>query len=93
MEVRLTSPEDVLEALGPDPERRALEGILLLLVGKGRLSLVRAGQILGLGNREEVVRWYAGRTLPRREPVVEGPGAIEIVHLENLSQEEFDRLD
>jgi hypothetical protein len=52
MDVRLTLPDEMLEALGPNPEREILEGLLLLLVGEGRLSLERAGEVLGLEDRE-----------------------------------------
>lgn len=65
MDVKLTLPDEILEALGPDPEREALEGVLLLLVGEGRLSLKRAGEVLGLENRERAEYWYARRTMSR----------------------------
>ena len=92
MDVKFTLPDEVLEALGPDPEREALEGLLLLLVGEGRLSLERAGEVLGLEDREKAESWYAERTSFRL-----GLGeddhdrSEEPVHLENLSQEELDR--
>ena len=54
MDVKLTLP-DVLEALGSEPAREALKGVLLLLVGESRLPLERAGEILGFGGREEAV--------------------------------------
>ena len=65
MDVKLTLPDEMLEALGPDPEREALEGLLLLLVGDGRLSLERAGEVLGLEDREQAEHWYARRTMSR----------------------------
>jgi hypothetical protein len=90
MDVRLTLPDEILEALGPDPEREALEGLLLLLVGEGRLSLERAGEILGLENREKVERWYAVRVSSRSD--LYDLGLIEEpAHLEDLTQEDLDR--
>lgn len=78
MDVKLTLPGEVLEALGPDPEREALEGVLLLLVREDRLSLEQAGEILGLGGRE-AARWYARRTMPRSTAEANnGPDQIEV---------------
>lgn len=94
MDVKLTLPDEIVEALGRDPEREALEGVLLLLIGEGRISLEKAGEILGFGDREEATRWYAERALPRPKP--EASDAFETeepVFLENLTQEELDRLD
>lgn len=92
MDVKLTLPDEVLEALGSDPEREALEGLLLLLVGEGRLSLERAGEVLGLGDREEAERWFAERTSSRSGLGTYTPGEDEEpVHLEDLTQEELDR--
>ncbi|MGB3635684.1 MAG: hypothetical protein WA982_16735 [Rubrobacteraceae bacterium] len=91
MDVRLTLLDGMLEALGPDPEREALEGLLLLLVGEGRLSLERAGEILGLENREKAEHWYAERVSFRSNidndfGKIEGP-----FHLDDLTQEDLDR--
>jgi hypothetical protein len=92
MDVRLTLPDEVLDALGPNPEREALEGLMLLLVGEGRLDLERAGEVLGLGDREEAMRWYAERTTSRSGLGAGNPNGIEEpVHLEDLTQEELDR--
>lgn len=94
MDVNLTLPDEVLEALGPDPEREVLEGVLLLLVGESRLSLERAGEILGFKDREEAARWYAGRVDVR--PGLKAGPAEEIeepVFLESLTQEELDKLE
>lgn len=91
MDLNLRLPDEVVEALGPEPERGALEGVLLLLVGEGKMTLERAGEILGFGDREEAARWYTGRA-STRSPLE--PGEIgEIVHLEDLTQEELDQLD
>lgn len=92
--MKLTLPAEVMEALGPDPKREALEGVLLLLVGEGRLSLERAGEALGFGDPEEAARWYAERVRARPELEAGDPAWLrEIVFLENLTQEELDRLD
>ncbi len=92
MDVKLTLPDEVLETLGADPEREALEGLLLLLVGEGRLSLERAGEVLGLEDREKSERWYAER-VSSRSGLETGNLALieEPVHLEDLTQEELDR--
>lgn len=92
MDIRLTLPDEVLEALGPNPEREALEGLLLLLVGEGRLGLERASEVLGLEDREEAERWYTERTSFRPGLGENDHDRIEEpVHLEDLSQEELDR--
>lgn len=93
MDVKLTLPDEVVEALGPDVEREALEGILLLLVGEGKLPLERAGEVLGLEDREEAARWYAERASSRLDPTGDTAEIGEIVHLEDLTPEDLDRLD
>lgn len=94
MDLNLHLSDEVVEALGPDPEREALEGVLLLLVREGWMSLERAGEILGFGDREEAARWYAERALPRLKPEAGDTFETEEpVFLENLTQEELDRLD
>jgi len=92
MDVKLTLPDEMLEALGPDPEREILEGLLLLLVGEGRLSLERAGEALGLEDREQAEHWYAERVSSRSilEADISSP-TEEPVHLEDLTQEDLDR--
>lgn len=90
MDVRITLPDEVLKALGSDPEREALEGVLLLLVGEGRMGLDRAGAALGMG-REEAARWYAERA---RRSSGSDPGDISApILLEDLTQEELDGLE
>ena len=94
MDLNLRLPDEVIEALGPEPEREALEGVLLLLVGEGRMPLERAGEVLGFGDREEAARWYAERTSSRADLEPHDPSVVEeIVHLEDLTQEDLDRLD
>ena len=93
MDLNLRLPDEVVEALGPEPEREALEGVLLLLVGEGKMTLKRAGEILGLEDREQAARWYTERTLPRPEPGEDSIETEEPVFLENLTQEELDQLD
>lgn len=94
MDVKLTLPDEVARVLGPDPEREALEGVLLLLVGEGRMPLERAGEILGFGDGEEAACWYAERASWRPEPTAGDPVETEEpVFLENLTQEELNRLD
>ena len=57
MSVNLQLPDEVIEALGPEPEREALEAILLFLVSEDRMSVARAGEILRL-DRLSAIRWY-----------------------------------
>lgn len=68
--------------------------MLLLLVGEGRLSLERAGEILGFKDREEAARWYAGR-VDVRPDLEAGPSEKieEPVFLESLTQGELDKLE
>ncbi len=90
--MKLTLPDEVLKALGPEPEREALEGVLL--VGEGRLSLEWAGAVLGFEDHDEARRWYAQRAHARPESVAEDPAWLdEIIHLEDLTQEELDKPD
>jgi len=64
MDVRVELPAEVVEALGPKPEREVLEGVLLLLVSEGKMSMARAGEILGLEGRISAISWYTGHGLP-----------------------------
>lgn len=61
--IKLTLPDEVLGALGPKPEREVLEGVLLLLVSEGKMSVARAGEVLGLKGRISAIRWYTGHGL------------------------------
>lgn len=64
MDLKIELPVEVMEALGPRPEREVLEGVLLLLVSEGKMSVARAGEILGLEGRLSAIRWYTGHGLP-----------------------------
>lgn len=93
MDMKLTLPDEVLKALGGEPEREVLEGVLLLLVGEGKLTLNRAGGILGFESDEAATRWYAERALSRTDLETVDPGEIllsEVLHLEDLA--ELDRF-
>ena len=57
MSMNLELPEEVIEALGPEPERATLEAVLLFLVSEDKMSLARAGEILDL-DRMSAIRWY-----------------------------------
>lgn len=59
MDVRITLPDEMIEALGDDPEREALEALLLHLVRRERISVGRAGELLGLDKRA-AISWYVG---------------------------------
>ena len=90
----MTLPDEILEALGPAPQREALESLLLLLVDEGRLSLERAGEVLGLENRERAEHWYAERVSSRSSLDTDTSDLIEKpVHLENPTQEDLHNSD
>lgn len=55
--MNLELPGEVVEALGPEPERAALEAVLLFLISEDKMSVARAGEILGL-DRTAAIRWY-----------------------------------
>ena len=57
MSMSLKLPEEVIEALGPEPERATLEAVLLFLISQDKMSVARAGEILNL-DRMSAVRWY-----------------------------------
>jgi len=48
---------EILDALGPEPERAVPEAVLLLLVFEGKMSVARAGELLGL-DRRLAIHWY-----------------------------------
>jgi hypothetical protein len=55
-----------------------IEGVLLLLVSEGKMSVARAGEILGLRGQISAIRWYTGHGLPypdlSKEDVVDDLG-------------------
>ena len=57
MSMNLELPKEVIEALGPQPERAALEAVLLFLISEEKMSVARAGELLGL-DRISAIRWY-----------------------------------
>lgn len=57
MVVELKLPEEAIKALGPEPERKVLEAVLLFLISGGKMSVARAGEILGF-DRTSAIRWY-----------------------------------
>jgi predicted HTH domain antitoxin len=69
MAVKLAFPEELIKALGPNPEREALEAVLLYLISQGRMSTGKAGRLLGL-DRLEAIRWYTdhGFHYPNLQP-------------------------
>lgn len=60
MELSLWLPDELKEVLGPKPERDALEALLAELAFNGRISVVFAGQVLGLTPAESI-EWYTSR--------------------------------
>lgn len=61
LELKLS--EDVVEVLGEEPERQALEALLLYLIQADKVSVAWAGAKLGLG-RQESIRWYTSHGYP-----------------------------
>ncbi len=59
----LKLPEEVIEVLGEEPERQALEALLLYLIQADKVSVAWAGARLGLG-RQESIRWYTSHGYP-----------------------------
>lgn len=64
MYLKLELPAEIVDALGPEPKREVIEGVLLLLVSGGKMSVARAGEIQGLRGRISAIRWYTGHGLP-----------------------------
>jgi hypothetical protein len=56
MSISLELPDEVVSVLGPEPERVALEAVLLFLISEDKMSAARAGEILGL-DRARAIRW------------------------------------
>ena len=63
MDLHLQLPDEVVKALGPEPEREAFEAVLLFLIAENKMSVARVGKILGL-DRLGAVRWYTGHGFP-----------------------------
>jgi hypothetical protein len=63
MSVTLDLPPELVDAFGDELERKAIEGLLLQLVQKQRMSVAKAGEILGLA-RLEAIRWYTSHGHP-----------------------------
>jgi hypothetical protein len=61
MSMHLELPEEVVEALGPEPERAALEAVLLFLISEDKMSVTHAGEILCL-DRISAIRWYTSHS-------------------------------
>ena len=57
MPITLELPPEIIDAYGDDLERKVLKGLLLQLVREERMSVGKAGSLLGL-NRLEAIRWY-----------------------------------
>lgn len=55
MELRI--PDEVAKVLGSDPEREALEALLLQLIREDKVSVAWAGERLGL-DRWQSIDWY-----------------------------------
>ncbi len=71
--MKLELPAEVIDTLGPEPERKVLEAVLLFLVAKDRVSVAYAGEVLGL-DRLSAVRWYTGHGFLLPGSLRGGPG-------------------
>lgn len=60
MQLTLDLPDELAAALGPQPDRGALEAILAEMAFTGTISVAYAGQVLGL-TAGEAIRWYTAR--------------------------------
>lgn len=63
----LRVPKEVVAELGDDPEREALEALLLHLIRTDRVSVAWAGERLGL-DRQGAIRWYTSHGYPYPDP-------------------------
>lgn len=61
--LELKLPEEVVEALGEEPERQAIEALLLHLIQADKVSVAWAGGKLGFG-RMEAIKWYTSHGYP-----------------------------
>ena len=59
----LRVPEEVVAALGDEPEQEALKALLLHLIREEKVSVAWAGERLGI-DRREVIRWYTSYGYP-----------------------------
>lgn len=80
--MKLILPDEVLKALGPEPERTALEAVLLFLVSEDKISVAQAGEILGL-DRMSAVSWYTSHGFYYPD-LSEGDLAEELRHARKL---------
>jgi hypothetical protein len=55
--VNLKLPEEVVEALGPEPERAALEAVPLSLISEDKMPVAQAGGFLR-HYRISAIHWY-----------------------------------
>lgn len=60
MTLQVDLPEELIEALGPSPQREVLESVLVHLVTQGKITVAKAGALLGM-DRKEAIHWYASR--------------------------------
>ncbi len=63
MTLHLELPDEVLALLGNEPQQEVLKSVLLHLIQEKRMTVAKAGEILGLG-RMEAIRWYTSHGYP-----------------------------
>ena len=57
MTLQIDLPDEILMLLGSDPEKEVLESLLLHLIQEERITVARAGELLGL-DRMDALNWY-----------------------------------
>lgn len=60
MTLQVDLPKEVLSALGPEPQQEVLQSVLLYLVQQNKMTVARAGSILGM-DRLSSIRWYTSQ--------------------------------
>lgn len=76
MRLNLDLPPEAIEALGSDPERGALEAVLLFLVDEGKMSVACAGEMLGLEDGPAAACWYDSRGSGLGSSLLPAPEAV-----------------
>lgn len=57
MTLQIDLPDEILALLGNDPKKEVLESLLLHLIQEQRITVARAGELLGL-DRMDTISWY-----------------------------------
>ncbi|MBV9280337.1 MAG: hypothetical protein JOZ41_09685 [Chloroflexi bacterium] len=63
MRIQVDLPDELAKLLDPNPSRAVCEAVLLQLAHDGRISVGRAGPLLGLDVGDSI-RWYTSHGYP-----------------------------